>query len=291
MEIIKMSELTVSNNKGQLSLEENNQIVEYKQPPSSINLLEEIKPLVEVLHTSGYFPDMKSTAQGVVKALFVAKFGIDAVAAQSAVHVITAGGKVNMVLSAQTIATIIKTSRKYDYIIREKTAERCIIEFFQNGQSIGCNERNIQWAKKAGLASRSVWQAYTEDMLFARCISSGARQFAPDVFLGQLIYTEDEVIDIESKPELSIPPIQINTSYESKQKEPSLDFNPDDAWLDDDDAIKWGISLGCDNAEDLLKEHKAKYPAIKKKLARQSYYLAIKELNKPITVESTDEEE
>ena len=50
-------------------------------------------------------------------------------------------------------------------------------------------------AKRAGLEGRDVWRKHTAAMLRARCISSAARGYAPEVLMG--VYTPDEALEID----------------------------------------------------------------------------------------------
>lgn len=84
--------------------------------------------------------------------------------------------------------------------VKEHTMTKCVIEFKREGYDPYFHEYNVDDAKQAGLLHKDNWRKYTKDMLFNRCLSSGARKFAPDK-LGNL-YLAEELEDIpQSKAE------------------------------------------------------------------------------------------
>jgi hypothetical protein len=66
-----------------------------------------------------------------------------------------------------------------------------------DGLTGGTVDWKITEAIAAGIAGSHTWQAYPRDMLFARCLSRGARRFAPDLILG-FGYTLDELREISA---------------------------------------------------------------------------------------------
>jgi hypothetical protein len=96
--------------------------------------------------------------------------------------------------SAQLLAQSIKRHPRYDYRVRDKTAEQCRIEFFQDGQSCGVETFTLEMANRAGLISgRGPWKQYPEAMLFARCLTAGMRTHCPDALGGHTPYTPEEL--------------------------------------------------------------------------------------------------
>jgi hypothetical protein len=144
----------------------------------------EFQQIAKLFAESGMFQDAKGAAQCFVKIVAGAELGIPPFTAMSAFHVIQ--GK--PVMAANTIAARLKASGKYDYRIIEKNADRCTIDFFQAGQKVYTETWDVKRAAKAGVKNMD---KYPEAMLFARCITAGARAIAPDV-VGQF-YTPDEL--------------------------------------------------------------------------------------------------
>jgi hypothetical protein len=144
----------------------------------------EFQQVAKLFAESGMFQDAKGAAQCFVKIMAGAELGIPPFTAMSAFHVIQ--GK--PVMAANTIAARLKASGKYDYRITEKNADRCTIDFFQASQKVYTETWDVKRAAKAGVKNMD---KYPEAMLFARCITAGARAIAPDV-VGQF-YTPDEL--------------------------------------------------------------------------------------------------
>lgn len=143
----------------------------------------------EVMAQSGYFQDSKSAAQAIVKVLAGAEIGIGPFASMTGIHIIQ--GK--PAIGANIIATLIKNDSRYDYRVRRCDAEACEIEFFEQGQSLGTAAFTMKEGQAAGLTNKDNWRKFPSDMLFARCITRGARRFTPGVFGGAPVYTPEEL--------------------------------------------------------------------------------------------------
>lgn len=172
--------------------------------------LDEIITLGHTLAKSKYFSDAKEASQAVVKILAGQELGIGPIAAMTGIYIVK--GKVT--LSGNVMASLIKTSSKYDYQIKDHSSGGCLIEFFENGQSVGASEFTIEDAKTAKLSDGDNWKHYPKNMCFNRALSNGAKWFCPDLFNGQAVYAQEELEDgskelgliIENKPELLITP-------------------------------------------------------------------------------------
>jgi len=141
------------------------------------------------LYKSGYFGDVKSEAQAIVKVMAGAELGLPPFASMSGIHIIQ--GK--PVLGANVIATLVKNDPRYDYQVTTATDENCTIEWYEDGQASGFSSFTFDEAKRANLTGKDNWKKYPSDMLFARAISRGARRFAPGIFGGAPVYTPDEM--------------------------------------------------------------------------------------------------
>jgi hypothetical protein len=155
--------------------------------------LREMTWVGKVFYKSGMFTDTSDEAVAIVKIMAGQEIGLPPFEAMTGINLI----KGRPTLTATTIASKIKGSRKYDYRVKVATELKNQIDFFEvepDGRrvNIGTSTFTIEQAQQAGLADKDTWKAYPEDMLFARNISRGARRFTPDVF-GAPVYTVDEL--------------------------------------------------------------------------------------------------
>jgi hypothetical protein len=141
------------------------------------------------LQQSGYFRDVTSQAQAIVKVMAGAELGLPPFAAMSGIHIIQ--GK--PVLGANVIATLVKNDPRYDYRVKVCDAKDCELAWFEDGKQVGTSTFTWDEAKAAGLTDKDNWRKFPSDMLFARAISRGARRFAPGIFGGSPVYTPDEM--------------------------------------------------------------------------------------------------
>ena len=144
------------------------------------------------LQKSGYFSDVKSEAQAIVKVMAGTELGLPPFASMTGIHIIQ--GK--PVLGSNVMATLVKNDPRYDYKIVTDPADQnteMFLEWYDDGRKVGVAGFTIQEAQAAGLTTKDNWKKYTSDMLFARAISRGARRFAPGIFGGAPVYTPDEM--------------------------------------------------------------------------------------------------
>ena len=160
----------------------------------------DVMQLGNVLAKSGYFKDASDPAKAIVKVLYGQEVGIGPVTAMMGIHIIE--GKPTM--SGNLMASRVKASGKYDYRVKENSAERCVLEFFEytakGKESIGLTEWTMEDAKRAKLNERDVWKKYPKAMLFNRALSEGVKAHCPDVFSGASVYTPEELgADIDAE--------------------------------------------------------------------------------------------
>lgn len=141
------------------------------------------------LQKSGFFPDVKSEAQAIVKVMAGAELGIPPFASMTGIHIIQ--GK--PALGANVIATLVKNDPRYDYRVKVCNAENCVLIWFENGNQVGEAGFTMTEAQAANLNGKENWKKFPSDMLFARAISRGARRYAPGIFGGSPVYTPDEL--------------------------------------------------------------------------------------------------
>lgn len=149
----------------------------------------ELQTAANAMHASGYFGDVKSQAQAMVKVMAGAEIGLPPFASMSGIHIVN--GKPT--LGANLIATLVKNDPRYDYRVKRSDNEACVLAWYEGGKPVGESMFTIQEANAAGLTSKQTWKAYTSDMLFARALTRGARRYAPGIFGGAPIYTPDEM--------------------------------------------------------------------------------------------------
>jgi hypothetical protein len=158
------------------------------------------------LHKSGFFSDVKSEAQAIVKVMAGAELGLPPFASMSGIHIVQ--GK--PVLGANVIATLVKNDPRYDYRIKVSTDKECILTWYEHGKPVG--ESSFTWSEavNAGLTNKDNWRKYASDMLFARALTRGARRFAPGIFGGAPIYTPEEMgVDTDEEGYIEAPTITV----------------------------------------------------------------------------------
>lgn len=149
----------------------------------------QLQTAATAMHASGFFSDVKTQAQAMVKVMAGAELGLPPFASMSGIHIIQ--GK--PVLGANLIATMVKNSGRYDYRVLQRDAKACVIEWRENGRGVGNSSFTIDEAQVAGLAGKDNWKKFPSDMLFARALTRGARTYAPGIFGGAPVYTPDEM--------------------------------------------------------------------------------------------------
>lgn len=147
---------------------------------------DQLQAAATALQSSGYFSDVRSQAQAVVKVMAGAELGLPPFASMTGIHIIQ--GK--PALGANVIATLIKNDPRYNYRVLEMSDTVCRIQFFENDEPCGESVFTVQDAKKAGTKNMD---KFPRNMLFARAISNGAKWYTPGIFGGAPVYTPDEL--------------------------------------------------------------------------------------------------
>lgn len=126
-------------------------------------------------------------AQAIIKIQYGQELGVPPFAAMDGIDIIDGRPAPNAALTA----ALVKRSTHYNYRVLDATNERAVIEWFEDGESIGQSSFTLDDADTAGLLGKSNWQKYPSDMLFARALTRGARRFCPDVFNGAIYVAEE----------------------------------------------------------------------------------------------------
>lgn len=148
-----------------------------------------LSELGNVLTKSKYFTDASDASQAIVKVLAGRELGIGPIASMTGIHII----KGKPALGANLLASCLKRSGRYDYRVKELTAQNAAIEFFEviggKRESLGISAFSITDARAAGTQNID---KFARNMLFARALSNGVRWFCPDV-TGGPVYTPEEL--------------------------------------------------------------------------------------------------
>jgi hypothetical protein len=167
-----------------------------QRTPNDLFTFEEIKDLGKVFLASGFFKDIKDSAQAIVKIMYGRELGFSPVTSIMGIHIIE--GKPE--LSANILASLVKLSSRYDYRVTVHTNDKCCIEFHQDGNVIGDSSFSVKDAQQAGIARGSGWTKYPKAMCWARAMSQGVRAHCPDVSAGVPIYAEGELSGNDPTP-------------------------------------------------------------------------------------------
>jgi hypothetical protein len=143
-----------------------------------------------------YGSGAKIKAQLLMKLVYGRDLQIPVSAALSAIDIYD--GK--MELSSNLIAALLEAHPHYAYAIVETTNERCELEFFKDGRSLGKAKFDAADATTAGLADTDYYRHYPSDMFFARAITRGARRYCPGLGRGVAIYATGELAKRTPEP-------------------------------------------------------------------------------------------
>lgn len=162
----------------------------------------DIMDMSKMFVESGMFTDAKSVAQAFVKIQAGQEIGLAPFAAMSGINVIM--GKPTF--GASVIASGVKGSLKYDFIVKEMSEKICSIDYFEGKKFIGNSEFTIEDAKKQGTKNLD---KFPRNMLYARAMSNGQKWFCPDVFQ-MAVYVPEEMEGLEN-PETTqdIPHVEV----------------------------------------------------------------------------------
>jgi hypothetical protein len=176
------------------------------------------------LKASGYFKDVQSEAQAIVKVMAGSELGLPPFASMAGIHVIQ--GK--PVLGANVIATLVKNDPRYDYRIKQADDKACVLEWYEDGKRVGEAGFTIEEAEIAGLTGKDNWKKYKPDMLFARSISRGSRRFAPGIFGGSPVYTPDEMgVDTDEEGYIDVPHVTIEVPQVDWEDDAIVEAGPE----------------------------------------------------------------
>lgn len=154
--------------------------------------LSEVMSLGKTLAAAGYFEDVKSEAQAVVKILYGQELGIQPMAAMNGLYVY----KGRVCMYADLINDKIKNSGVVDFRVKKLTSEECVLEWFdpRTKEIFGESDFTYKQAEAAKLTSKDTWKAYPKNMLFARALTFGQRLYGRQIFAVS-VYSVEEMQD------------------------------------------------------------------------------------------------
>lgn len=147
---------------------------------NTFNSMGDLERFATAAVKSGIYRDIKDAASAVVRIQIGRELGLGAAASLKSIQLVQG----NPTFSANFVAALIKRSRpRYNYKVKELSKTKCVLEFYEdsNTNKVGSWEYTWDDAKSAGLTSKDVWIKYPKSMLFARCITAGARTYCPDL--------------------------------------------------------------------------------------------------------------
>lgn len=178
--------------------------------PVKVESIRDLQTLGSILYQSGFFKDVDSAKQSVVKVLAGAEIGLGPVASMTSINIIE--GKPSF--SSNLIASKIKSHPNYDYVVDKLTTKGCTVSIMElqpvyDKDDVSKISRSVMQkvgefsfeeddAKAAGLLGKKNWKTYPKAMYFSRAISQAARVYCPDVFHSVIPYTVEELApDVE----------------------------------------------------------------------------------------------
>jgi hypothetical protein len=180
----------------------------------AIRSVEDLERIASFFFRSGIFGKLKNVEHAFVLIYAGFNLGLDPLTSVTNLHLVE--GKITM--DATLIGAIIQRSGIYSYTIVESNDVTCKIDFFRESEKLGRAEYTIEKATKAGLAQKDTWRKHPQQMLRARCMTTGARFYTPAIFLGP-IYTPDEIatdddviVPLETEAEPPAAPIALSAT-------------------------------------------------------------------------------
>jgi hypothetical protein len=92
-----------------------------------IKSVDDLSRIGKMMAVSGYFQDAKDAAQAAVKVQAGMEMGFGPFASMTGIYIIQGRPSIG----ANLMASAVKNNPKYDYRVKEMTADVCKIEFFE----------------------------------------------------------------------------------------------------------------------------------------------------------------
>lgn len=159
-----------------------------QEPPVSKEIAE-MAYLAKQAFASGLFGKLKSPQEAFIRMVVAKEMGLSPTTGLRSVYLVNG----TPAFTSSFLSARVKMSRRYNYLVKERSATKCVLEWTEAGQPIGKSEFTMDMAKRAGLTGKDVWKQYPESMLFARALTDGVRTYCPDVMMGHAAYTPEEI--------------------------------------------------------------------------------------------------
>lgn len=179
----------------------------------SNNDLQVLKTIATTAHVSGLYNTVGGEAKILMILLAAQDLNIKPTVALNG-GIWNIQGKIE--ISARLMSSMIRKAG-HSISFKQCDSKACILvgKRADNGDMMEASF-TIEDAQKAGLANRDVWKKFTEDMLYARCLSRLARRLFADVI--GTAYVEGEIRDCEM---ITVTP-EIKEQAEPEIKEPEV---------------------------------------------------------------------
>lgn len=149
--------------------------------------------VADVFLKSGFFTDVASVGQAMVKILAGREMGMEPVQAMMELHIVK--GKIGM--SAESMAAKVKGAPGYRYKVLVHNDDECSIQFYErvDGAWEDAGPPSTFTKQDAAKAQTQNMGKFPRNMLFARAMSNGFRWYCPDLKIAG-IYTPEEINEI-----------------------------------------------------------------------------------------------
>jgi hypothetical protein len=169
-----------------------------------LSTLADLRTFAELVIAAGMVPKGGDARETIAKTMLQIEWGAEqgipplvTIAGTSVINGIV-GYKVHL------MAAKVRASGKYDFTVPIYTKERVKVLWLKHGQPIpdgnggqAKSEWTIERAHEAGYAKRNPnYQKIPREMLYARCISEGAKKYCSDA-IGGVFYTVEELVDMK----------------------------------------------------------------------------------------------
>lgn len=146
--------------------------------------------VAEQMAASGWFADVGSAQQALVKVLAGKEMGVPPFEAMSDIDIVKGRPR----LRSRLLAKMVRQHPRYDYRVIARTDEVCVLSFSMDGEELEpLIEFRFEEAKRAHLVkAEGAWTTYPSDMCFARAMSRGVRTHCPDVTSGSALVEGEE---------------------------------------------------------------------------------------------------
>lgn len=188
----------------------------------NIDDLQSIQVIAKNAHISGLYNSIGGEAKIFMILLSAKELGIPPMQALNG-GIWNIQGKIE--ISARLMNAMVRRAG-HSILVKHLDKSKCILE----GRRTDTNDCftaqfTMEDAKDAGLAGRSTWKAYAEDMLYSRAMSRLARRLFPDII--GTAYVEGEIQDMKNKPDTGLQEAEMEEiPNEEKILEEFLSKNP-----------------------------------------------------------------